>query len=405
MTEPTQPRFDQELAKFARGELSAAEARELARTSLESPAWFEELTGTALAKSAVASVPIPMEPLRRPWWRSPMFLATASVIAIAVCVLAYLGRISQHRSEIARGTEPKPGARNALLKPTFTLSAGSSQPVLLAQDLQPAIPSASGQVFRGQAEVARPPRQIGSITLLEDGFATVNLGAVDGLSKATEVEVFRDRTLKGRAGALRITTVFREQARGEAADFKPLYIVRVSDSTHLQALIQRAEDLQSAGQLNQARQAASDASGWANMAQVSNAEKARAADLLARVDFQASDLQSAETHYRAALDLLSGATQTSVDDVSRIQNNLATIAMLRGDYERAQKALDQNAAVPASHILLADRLNNLGVLAESRGDRQQAESFYTQALDTLTANSVNERKVVEANLARLKGSH
>jgi len=404
MTEPTQSRFDQELAKFARGELNPAAARELARTALESPAWFEDLTAAALAKSALASVSIPVEPVRRAWWRSRMFLATAAVVSIAVFVLAYLGRSSQKGNEVARVGRPKSLAATVTPKPTLMFSAGSSQPVLLAEDLQPANPSASAPVFRGQAQTARFPQRTGSIVLVEDGLVTIDLGSMDGLSKGSQVEVYRDRGLKDRVGVLHIATVFREQARGEAAvsDFKAQYIVRIGDSTHLQALLQRAGDLQSGGELSQARQIATDASDWANRAKVPDREKSKALELLARLDFQMGDLQSAQAHYRAAFDLLGGTT--SANDVSQVQNDLAAIAMLRGDYELAEKVLEQGTAAPASQRLRAVRLNNLGVLAESRGDRQQAEPFYAKALDILPPNSLNERKVVETNLARLKES-
>src|SRR5262249_49949819 len=178
-------------------------------------------------------------------------------------------------------------------KPTLMFSAGSSQPVLLAEDLQPANPSASAPVFRGQAQTARFPQRTGSIVLVEDGLVTIDLGSMDGLSKGSQVEVYRDRGLKDRVGVLHIATVFREQARGEAAvsDFKAQYIVRIGDSTHLQALLQRAGDLQSGGELSQARQIATDASDWANRAKVPDREKSKALELLARLDFQMGDLQ------------------------------------------------------------------------------------------------------------------
>ena len=47
----------------------------------------------------------------------------------------------------------------------------------------------------------------------------------------------------------------------------------------------------------------------------------------------------------------------------------------------------------------------IGVLAETRGDRTQAESFYTQALAILPQDLPNKRRVAEANLARVKGLH
>ena len=89
MSEITQSWFDEKLARFARGEVSPDEAHELAQASLESHAWFEDLTATALAKTAVSSVPVPTAPLRHARWRSPFLLATAAAIVIGIFVVNY----------------------------------------------------------------------------------------------------------------------------------------------------------------------------------------------------------------------------------------------------------------------------------------------------------------------------
>jgi hypothetical protein len=95
MTEPTQFHFDRDLARFARGELSAAEARELAQASLESSLWFEDLTATALARTAVMSAHMPVELKRRAWWCCPLLLATASAVVIVAFASLYLERMSR----------------------------------------------------------------------------------------------------------------------------------------------------------------------------------------------------------------------------------------------------------------------------------------------------------------------
>jgi Flp pilus assembly protein TadD len=53
-------------------------------------------------------------------------------------------------------------------------------------------------------------------------------------------------------------------------------------------------------------------------------------------------------------------------------------------------------------------MNNLGALAELRGDRRQAESRYAEAAQALAGipdSPEQERRAVEANLARVRGSH
>jgi len=76
----------------------------------------------------------------------------------------------------------------------------------------------------------------------------------------------------------------------------------------------------------------------------------------------------------------------------------------RAGNDSAQKVLTQNAIASSTQRLAADRLNNLGVLAEMRGDRQGAKAFYSRALDALSESS-RQRMVMEANLARVKGLH
>lgn len=404
MTEPTQSWFDEKLTRFAGGDVTPEEVRELARASLESPAWFEELTATALAKTAVSSVPLPAEPLRRAWWRSPFSLAAAATVVVGVAVVPYLARTSQRRGEPA-GIASSQSAITGTPLPTLAFTPGSAQPILLAQDLQFTAPARAMQVFRGEEQGSRSPRQIGAILSVEDGLATISLGSADGLMKGSEIDIYRDSSLKDRVGTLRVETVFREQARGDVGgnEYKTQYAARVADRDHLQARLQQADDFESRGDLTAARRTAVHASEWANSARLTPSQRARATELLGRLDFQAKNLAGAETHYRAALDLLSTDPHASPDDLGEVQNNLAALAMVLGEYDSVRKLLETGTAVLSNQTLKADRLNNLGVLAETRGDRKQAESFYLQALTILPRDSDNERKVVEVNLDRVKG--
>jgi len=156
--------------------------------------------------------------------------------------------------------------------------------------------------------------------------------------------------------------------------------------------------------LTEARQAATGASTWANAASVPLAEKVKAMEVVARLDFLADDAESARTHYQTALEMLSSGEHTPSEDIAEVQNNLAVLAMLRGDYDSAKKFLDQLTLVSDPH-LQADRLNNLGVLAEQRGNLQQAHSFYAQALGALPRNLHHQREIIEVNLARVEGPH
>ena len=54
MTDSTGQRLEDRKDRYVRGELTAEEARELAQKSLGDPELFEDLTFSALAKSALA---------------------------------------------------------------------------------------------------------------------------------------------------------------------------------------------------------------------------------------------------------------------------------------------------------------------------------------------------------------
>jgi tetratricopeptide (TPR) repeat protein len=102
---------------------------------------------------------------------------------------------------------------------------------------------------------------------------------------------------------------------------------------------------------------------WAETSSLPPGERANALEKLAALEYQAGSLQSAEKHYQSVVDSLNSAP-----------------------------------AVTKSPIYWQS-LNNLGVLAELRGDRQKAEAFYT---DALRASSGADQRAVETNLSRLK---
>jgi Flp pilus assembly protein TadD len=64
--------------------------------------------------------------------------------------------------------------------------------------------------------------------------------------------------------------------------------------------------------------------------------------------------------------------------------------MMRGDYAGAETALQEAGATGR---------NNLGVLAELRGDRRKAEAYYRDALHDPGGDSA----LIESNLARVQG--
>ena len=83
-------------------------------------------------------------------------------------------------------------------------------------------------------------------------------------------------------------------------------------------------------------------------------------------------------------------------------NQLAVLQMLLGDYSGAESLLLRAAsAIPKTGPVYTQIQNNLGVLAELRGNRDKAAASYN---DALGAYPGNQRQTVERNLARVRGS-
>lgn len=339
-----EPPFADPMDRYVRSELSPAEARELAQASLDSPELFEELTDAALAKAALYSGPLPGEKVVR-FPRRPLFLGVG-VAAAAAVVVVWLAPSRPH------------------IKPALALTA-QGQPVLLASGLQ----SGQAPVFRGAEADSRASQTTGSIVSIEDDLATIDLGTLDGLAKDSELQVFRDDRSKETIGRVRITTVFRERARGRILDgqVRVKDRVRVDDAAHLEALLEKIDALYNRGDADAANKTAEQAGLWADTAHVPPIRQAA------------------------------------------LWNQLAVLRMLRGNYRGAEEPLTRAvAASPKPGLSYARSMNNLGVMAELLGFRWTAKSRYAdavQAFADIADPPEQERRAAQANLARLRGSH
>jgi hypothetical protein len=326
---PLEDRID----RFARGELSPVEARELAQASLDSPELFADLTDSALAKAALYSGTLPKDKIVR-FPRKWIIIGVAAAVAAMVFVSPTLVRTRQ--------------VGNSVVKPVLALTA-RDQPVLLANGLEPT----PAGVFRGAEGDSRAAQTAGSIVSIEDGFATIDLGSLDGLIKGSVLQVFRDDRSSEVIGRVEVTTVFRERARGRVdGQVRAKDRVRVDDASHLDALLEQVAALYNRGDGNAAYRMAEQASRWVETSSVAAARQAV------------------------------------------WWNQLGVLRMLRGDYPHAEEPLSRAAATA-----YAQAVNNLGVLAELRGDRRAAESRYADAVQALAGPAA------EANLARVRGSH
>lgn len=350
MPDSNRPHLEDRIDRYVRGELTAAEARELAQKSLDDPELFENLTFSALAKAAIAD-PSVAKVVRFP--RRARIFAAAGAIAAAAIVAVSLYSL---RSSSVPNQAPE--ARTA-----STVKPGP--PILLGSNL--GLERAAAPVYRGADPDSRPPRPAGSIVSVEDGVASIDLGSLDGLAKGSEVRVFRDERSTQPIGRLVVTTVFRERARGRILDGRKAQVddqVRIAATTYLGVLLEQVDGLSGRGDSAAAKTVAEKAVAWAETANVPPGERAKAVEKLAALEYQAGSLQLAEKHYESVVDGLNSAPAATKSPI----------------YGRS--------------------LNNLGVLAELRGDRKTAKAFYTEAL---RASSGADRRAVETNLSRLKG--
>jgi len=399
--------IDDQLDRYVRGELTAEEARALAQKSLDDPALFEDLTYSAVAKAAAstqtawdhfAQAGSGAKVVRFP--RKARVLAAGAAAAAAIILVLLLNR--PHKTVPAFPVTP-----------ALASSAKPGQPILLATDLEPGpVRPNEAPVFRSPEQDGRSPQATGSIVSIEDGIATINLGSVDGLAKGSELQVFRDQRTLESASRLVVTEVFRERARGRILGAQAIAVndrVRPPAATSLSALLQRADALSGQGDSNAARTMMEKAAEWAQSARVPPGERRGVWERLATLEYQAGSLQAAAEHYRLAADNGNAPPPASAGEQTAALNNLAVLYMLQGEYGGAEAALSQTVSKSLKTDSVYGRnLNNLGVLAELRGDRRKAEAFYTDALRAFAGipdSSEQDRRIAQANLARLRSSH
>jgi len=326
--------------RYVRGELSPEEARALAQASLDSPALFDELTGAALAKAALNPSTVRTANVLRTWRKTAVL--TGGLVAAAVLVLISLA----HR----------PSRREPNVKPVLDLGSNAGQPVLLASGLH----SENAPVFRDGDPDSRAPQAAGVIVSIADGNANINLGSLDGLAKGSELQVFRGSDIVGR---LQVTTVFRDRARANSIvvrQLRPKDEVRVGGADHLNGLLQQVDAAFNRGDPDTAIKLAEEAVRWGESAAVPPGSMA----------------------------------------VS--WNQLAVLRMLRGEYSGAESLLLRAASATSKTDPVYTQIqNNLGVLAELRGNRDKAAASYNNALGAYPGD---QRQTVERNLARVRGS-
>jgi Flp pilus assembly protein TadD len=204
-------------------------------------------------------------------------------------------------------------------------------------------------------------------------------------------------------GRVIVSTVFRERARGRVVSTGKIQVrdgVRASTRIHLDALMQQVDALSAQGESAAAQVMAKNAVEWAQAEKASASEMSTVLERLGSLEFQAGLFDSSEKHFEAAL---AGSTANPA-----LLNSLAVLHLLRGDRGGAESPLRQAVSVGLGTGTVYVRImNNLGVEAELRGDRQKAQSFYSdaqRALAAIPSSPEQDRRAIEANLARIRGS-
>jgi hypothetical protein len=257
--------MNEQLDRFARGELSPAESRDLARKALADQDLFDELTATAIARRGLRE-----RGTQRSSRLRIAILAAAAVVIVGVALYA-----PRRNSELAKRA-----------------SGTTAPPVLLARS-----GDSNPENFRGADTGNREPRAMGSVGSIAGGIATLDLGSVDGLAKGVEVDVIRE----GQAiGHIQLTTVFLSHSRGEAVGGASIRVndqVRVPPSGVLRAILDQIAASLARGESEKAMSLARHATVDSFDAELSSEEDLNNAGVIAEVHGNA--IKALEFYHRA----------------------------------------------------------------------------------------------------------
>ena len=174
------PNLEDRIDRYARGELTPAEARELAQASLDSPELFEELTWSAVAKTALPAAATSPARFVVPHF-PPQGLVPRSRRGSRSSVDLVLYGKAWPRNGNPRNLPGQARASVVRTPRTATVAGHWSGPdASRPHRLSLAVPE------------SRAPQQKGLILSIEDGMATIGLGSLDNLAKGSELQIFRD---------------------------------------------------------------------------------------------------------------------------------------------------------------------------------------------------------------------
>jgi hypothetical protein len=407
--------------------MTPEEQRRLAQAALDDPDLFDALTAAGIVTASVTTdargeiqspprasdVPRTAPPASN---RSQRLLWTGALGAAAAVLLAMWltrppngpaspGGTSSIGSGAASGATPPASAVTGTRPPGATPSAGappagSSAASVVPELLYARLAPESTAAFRTGGSDARDPRASGSIVSVADGEADIDLGAVDGLTRGSQLRIAGT----GGAAMLTVTTVFRDRARGTVAPAdgaRPGDRIDVPATLNVEALLNEAEARQSAGDLAGSRSLAEQAVSRAQQTGFPAPLARRALERLGTIEHQGGALDSAAGRLQAAVAAFDTAPAATADERAQVLNELGAIQIAQRDYAAAEQSLveAEKSATGTTGIFVA---NNLAALAASRGDRAEAERLYRRALDLATGpGAATARAAIQRNLNQL----
>jgi tetratricopeptide (TPR) repeat protein len=413
------------MESYVSGKLSRAAERQLAQAALDDEDLFDALvTHGAVERSLrdpafrkALSTPLETRAKVLGFPHKTRAIAIGSIAAALTLVGIYSWKsLSSGRNQPSQANV---GTATRVPAPSPSLDFAAGRPILLAADLRPdsvkteAIKNGATPVFRGADTESRPPQPNGTVLSIDDRQATISLGSLDGLTKGTEIQIFRGANSKQPIARILVTTVFRDSARGLITGGQSIREndrVSAQPAVYLAAVLEETNRLADSGESEKGRSMARSALTWADSAAVSpGAAERKIFERLGALDFQAGDAVAAEKDYRSAAASFDTPPSESAAEQAATLNSLGVLYLLRSDYAQAEAQLNQARATVTDGKVYARTLNNLAVLAELRGDAPKAAALYRDALRALghaaqrssRDDTSEDRKAVDANLARL----
>jgi Tfp pilus assembly protein PilF len=394
------------LDRYLAGELSAREQRDLAQAALDDPELFDTLTAAAVMKATVLRDSHPQHHVaaaERRFLVRPLAWAGIAASVAAAIIVVILYRASSTPALVT--TSPAPPLATSTASRAAEPSRIVAPPVILTARLDTLAGRPTSE-FRGDEAQSRPPKSHGVVVSVDAGVIVLDVGSLDGISKGSELRIFRGDGDSNVVGRLTIVTVFREQSRGRVSSGGLAQAgdrAEVAPRVQVAALLEQAAAVMMSGDTAAARAITERAVSAAQVSDVPENTRRQAIGQLGILEHRAGARDDAERHLRAAVDAFDVGVAATGLERSGILNELGAVSIERGDYPEAERHL-RRAQQYATGTASVHVVNNLAAVAALRRDPVTAESMYRSALTLAgkSPDSESDRRAILKNLEDLK---